>query len=278
MTRGSTSRLAVAKNERSAGTVLFAQLQRWLVLVLILALVGGATILLFAGNIYDVYMMEFIAPQLEKDLGFRIGKIKVVDGGRQFEVPAIVIVQPGGVFGRAGFLQGDIPTGYMHGFVGFYYHLNGARGREATIRVLRPETLSWTSAREVRVSVPNHSRTGDRPVPAASTDGLQVYRQIRLIRVGAKEAEVLRVAGGPSRTEVSPFPPDSLPMKPGCKACEATSDCRLLPAVRRAHYEWRIQESKATTKIEELDVYYDTSNVVTCTHRTFGMEMTWSWH
>jgi hypothetical protein len=239
-----------------------------------LAMLAGATAVMFGTNIHDLYVWEVVAPQLQQELGFRIGKVRVVDEGREHEVPGIIAVDPNGIFGRAGLRSGDIPIGYVHGFVGFYHHLHSARGDKATLEVVRPEANTWRSARQVTVAVPGGGGPADHATKRR--DEIDAYRQIKAIRVGMQEAEVLSVAGAPSHTETPPFPPDSLPMTPGCKACEAISDCRLLPAVRRAHYEWRVRETTSTTRIEELDIYYDVNHVVTCTQSASGLEMRWS--
>jgi hypothetical protein len=132
----------------------FTPLRHWLLLVLLLGLVAGATGLMSGRDLHDFYVREVVAPRLQRDLGFRIGKIPIVREGRAYRVDGIVAVDPNGPFARAGFRPGDIPVGYAHGFTGFYHHLDGARGRETTVRVVRPEAVHWRDAREVTVAVP----------------------------------------------------------------------------------------------------------------------------
>ena len=120
-------------------------------------------------------------------------------------------------------------------------------------------------------------------IAACSDDGVfrdfaekkaAVDRRIDSIHVGMDEATVQRIAGRPMREEHAPFDLGSLPMTPGCKPSEGALDCRLLPAIRRVRYVWRIAENKNTTDIEVLDVYYASSGRVTCAHHTSEMEMT----
>ena len=103
---------------------------------------------------------------------------------------------------------------------------------------------------------------------AAGLDSAET--KIASIHAGMSEEEVLCIADPPIREEPAPFAKGTLPMKPGCGACEAQTDCRLLPAVRRSRHEWRIPETARTTTILGLDVYYDSQGIVTCTWESFG--------
>ena len=118
----------------------FAPLRTWLLLVILGAVIAAAVFLAFGKEIHDYYVWEYVRPELERELGFRIGS-SAAYGPR-----AIVAVTPGGVFDRAGLRPGDIPVGYVHGFADFYRQLQDARGKETTLHIRRavgsdPETL-----------------------------------------------------------------------------------------------------------------------------------------
>ena len=106
------------------------------------------------------YWLTFAAPDLQRDLGFRTGTIKVVAGGGQtYELFAITYVDPGGAFARAGFRAGDVPSEwFMHGGApaGFYPRLNVNRGgRPVSFVVVTPSGKSiQANQRRLWVRVP----------------------------------------------------------------------------------------------------------------------------
>lgn len=133
----------------------FAPLRSWLLFVVLGAVLAFAAFLAFGNEIYDYYVWEYVRPELERELGFRIGRIQVTGEHGPYAVPAIVAVEPGGVFDRAGFRPGDIPVGYVHGFVGFYHQLHSARGKATTLHIVRAEDGGdWRKARDRSVAVP----------------------------------------------------------------------------------------------------------------------------
>lgn len=164
-----------------------ATLRRWLLLVFALTIVGFATVLTLGREIYDLYVWEFVAPKLQQEFGFRIGDVEPGHHGL-----GIVAVEPGGVFDQAGFRPGDIPVGYVHGFVGFYHHLNSARGKVATVRILRPEDGGdWKKLRRRSVVVPRHDAVSRRPALTATRSPIPVAYALRAKRPRAADESVL---------------------------------------------------------------------------------------
>lgn len=97
----------------------------WGLLVVLLAVVGATTLGVLAPDLRGMYIMEFVAPRLERELGFTLDE------------RGIATIERGGVFHRAGFEVGDRPAGFVHGIYGFYDALQHVRNRDVSIRVLR---------------------------------------------------------------------------------------------------------------------------------------------
>ncbi len=125
------------------------------VLVVLPVLVG----LVFQTQLYDLWVVSFVGPELQRHFGFRAGRVEVVAaGGHRLEF-AVTAVNPSGAFARAGVKPFDLPIGYQHGIAsGFYQHLMWAReGHPADIMVLAASDYSkrWQSARRIRIEAPS---------------------------------------------------------------------------------------------------------------------------
>jgi hypothetical protein len=103
-------------------------LRQWLILAVTLLVVLPLVVgIVFQNPIQDAYVHEFVSPRLQRELGFTAGWMKAE--GQQAWV--IRSVEPDGVLARAGFREGDEPSGYVHGvetgFLTDLEHGDGAR-------------------------------------------------------------------------------------------------------------------------------------------------------
>ena len=112
--------------------------QFWYFAFIILAVIPIVLVFAFFPFTYNWYLQNFVEPELEKTLGFRLGQVRLTTEARgSYEISAVVSIQPGGVFDRAGVQLGDIPYGYVHGLrYGFLDHLNSSRGETATFQFI----------------------------------------------------------------------------------------------------------------------------------------------
>jgi S1-C subfamily serine protease len=144
------------RNATAAGSTRTLSLSHWWVLafalfVTIPVVLGFA----FLNQIHAWYLREFVAPGLERDLGFRGGPITIVDSGKPYGWWGILSVTPGGEFDRAGIRAGDVPIGYQHGVEsGFLSDLHHARGSSVTLSFVSGRTsLSSSNGGEKRVTI-----------------------------------------------------------------------------------------------------------------------------
>jgi len=89
----------------------------------------------FLPQLYEVYLEQFARPQLEREFGFKAGRLRIPGG---YDCLAIVSVSPGGIFARAGVKAGDLPVGYQHRVVTeFYSDLKAVQdGRTVELRLV----------------------------------------------------------------------------------------------------------------------------------------------
>jgi hypothetical protein len=105
-----------------------------------------------------LYYQVFLAPTLERDLGFRHGTACVPDplGTRVYiSAPAIRSVVYGGVFDRAGIRAGDVLPDLSN--TGLFKRLHRHRGRTTELAVVDGgpgPAFSWRPRRLVQVTIP----------------------------------------------------------------------------------------------------------------------------
>jgi hypothetical protein len=100
--------------------------------------------------------------------------------------------------------------------------------------------------------------------------------KIRMSRVknGMNESEVVKLLGTPTKIEMAPFAPASLPVQgPKCR-CNQKELADLGASIKRAHYEWAIPASPDSKDLLYMEVYYENKNSVRYTHDWSGMEFT----
>jgi hypothetical protein len=117
-----------------------------LILVAVLAALGGVVVIGLSRDVDDWYWRNMVGPQLREDLGFDTGYACSEGELRLFCITRVV---PGGGFDRAGIQAGDVFFAY-HGYSSgeFYSTLEGGRGSNVTLNLKRPP--DW---RPVRVTV-----------------------------------------------------------------------------------------------------------------------------
>jgi hypothetical protein len=104
--------------------------------------------------IYDWYLARFVAPELERTLGFSGGAVTVTQSDSTYLWYGIRSVAPGGIFDRAGVRAGDMPIGFAHGVrSGFLGLLHQSRGQTITLRFAIQHRNSGGRWPEKRVSV-----------------------------------------------------------------------------------------------------------------------------
>jgi hypothetical protein len=129
----------------------------WYIATFLLVVFPLLLFLVFQDAIYDWYLVRFVQPTLEADLGFTGGSLPVRWGETMFDTFALVSVAPGGTFARAGVRPGDIPVGYVHGIrSSFLGHLQAARGHPVTLHFVNVDQFHASNrrVREVSVLVP----------------------------------------------------------------------------------------------------------------------------
>jgi hypothetical protein len=116
--------------------------------------------LTFQNYLYEAYLVQFKAPDLQRELGFRAEYVEAEspnpDAYRHFTITS---VQPGGPFWNAGIRPGDIPFGYKHGFrAGFYLDLTSARESGSVelllVRNAHSDPKAWETPIRVVVRFP----------------------------------------------------------------------------------------------------------------------------
>lgn len=121
--------------------------------------------LAFQYQIYDWYLVHFVEPELEQLLGFRAGTVQISGPDGPYPMYAVVSVEPGGRFDRAGVKSGDIPFAYVHGVQsGFLSYLHHDRGHAVKLRFVNHSDMlkgHWTE-REVVVTVPSDAPADSR--------------------------------------------------------------------------------------------------------------------
>jgi len=134
--------------------------QWWFLAFVVLFALPFVIVIASHREVYDWYLVQFVEPELEQLLGFRLGEIPLVEPERSYVISAIVAVVPGGIFDKAGVREGDIPYGYVHGIrSGFVRHLHHRRGANVNLRFVNridADTGKWVP-RDVPVFVPGKS-------------------------------------------------------------------------------------------------------------------------
>ncbi len=125
------------------------------VALFVLVLVPLAVWLVAGDRLYSEYVLEVKAPVLRQRFGFETERVRIGSLSGGYEVEAISRVTPGGIFEKAGFRAGDVPTGYVDtGRAAFYYQLQAVGdGVEVTVRVTTVPALQEGSAKERRIRI-----------------------------------------------------------------------------------------------------------------------------
>ena len=105
----------------------------------------------FFDAIHAFYLVTFVAPRLENDLGFE-GAYQRAGSDQELTIYTLVSVDPNGVLGRAGARSGDVPCRFVHGIEsGFLGLLHESRGEEVSLFLC--DGKRW-SAKRVTFVVP----------------------------------------------------------------------------------------------------------------------------
>ena len=134
----------------------FLGLRQWLTLAVGLFVVIPLILAItFQNNLYEAYLVQFKAPGLQRELGFRAEYVPLHGAdsraSRRFTITS---VEPGGPFWAAGIRPGDIPFGYKHGFrLGFYLDLTWAQESGSVALLMVRNSASDPKAWETPIRV-----------------------------------------------------------------------------------------------------------------------------
>lgn len=133
-----------------------APLPSWLLLCVLLLVVMPFVQVATLGNyFFGRLLVELELPHLERQLGFTLGKVLTTGPYGPTNRDAVIAVEPGGVFDRAGVRPGDLLQGYLYGSrYGLAQGLHSHRGQDFEFRVLRTRHGKGGEATQVRVKVP----------------------------------------------------------------------------------------------------------------------------
>lgn len=96
------------------------------------------------------HVMRDLAPALQRDFGFTAAVVEEERPVRD-QIFVITSLDPEGALAKAGFLVGDVPVGYKHGFeTGFYAHLEYARHNVTEMQVIHRSRLGLPTLGEWR--------------------------------------------------------------------------------------------------------------------------------
>jgi hypothetical protein len=141
--------------------------QWWCLFAIVPLLIPGfMAFVLFQHEIAAFEVLHDLAPALQREFGFTAA---IVEDERPIRDQTFVItsLDPAGALAKAGFLVGDVPLGYKHGFdTGFYLHLEGARCDATEMRVIHRSRLGLPTLGEERTVIvqppPGLCAPGDR--------------------------------------------------------------------------------------------------------------------
>ena len=130
--------------QRSSGLPLSSSVWRlWIVVLATVAVTTPVVVCMAIPWQVDAFFFrELRLPHYERLLGFRVGDVRGVTATIECGVEPVshyglIAVEPGGVFDRLGFRQGDWLVRYHHGAeTGFLFDLRGACSDPRTIHLL----------------------------------------------------------------------------------------------------------------------------------------------
>ncbi len=99
-------------------TIQLSSASWWVLAAFIFVVFPLVLLITFDRQIYRWYLSTFVLPELEQQLGFSAGdEVVLFPGERPHKVFGITAVRAQGVFARSGLRAGDVPVGYVHGFM-----------------------------------------------------------------------------------------------------------------------------------------------------------------
>ena len=126
------------------------------------ALAALAFILVVGGFTREMATQIRLGPDLQQELGFRLGSPYIFVNGRGVEVMGLNAVQPGGAFAQAGFRTGDIFI-ERRSIGELYSLLEASRGKRVTLCVVpggNGPPLDQRPVRSITFSMPQEKRSG----------------------------------------------------------------------------------------------------------------------
>lgn len=111
----------------------------------------------------------------------------------------------------------------------------------------------------------------DLPKLGSETETLQ---KIERIKLGMHQMQVRSIVGGPTRSEVAPFPEESLPIK-NPELLKSRKVEKLLLSTKRDVFQLKFADPEGNARAYDIEIYYDKYSTVCYIHYALYEGLVW---